>query len=80
MLLVNNMGIGVRYMKNIVIRGTGVYIPTNEVDNEQLDKHFEKCGLSVHSLMEHLGRKNDTLFQKVKIQLRCVKTQLRIVS
>ena len=44
-------------MKNIMIDGTGVYIPTNKVYNEQLDEHFEKRGLSVHSLMNHLGRR-----------------------
>ncbi len=44
-------------MKNIMIDGTGVYIPTNKVYNEQLDEHFEKRGLSAHSLMNHLGRR-----------------------
>lgn len=33
-------------MKNILIKGTGVYIPSNKVYNEQLDEHFEKQGLS----------------------------------
>lgn len=45
------------YMKNIVIEGTGAYIPDNKVYNEQLDEHFEERGLSAHSLMEHLGRR-----------------------
>lgn len=44
-------------MKNIMIEGTGVYIPANKVYNEQLDEHFEKRGLSAHSLMSHLGRR-----------------------
>lgn len=44
-------------MKNIIMDGTGVYIPTNKVYNEQLDEHFEKRGLSAHSLMNHLGRR-----------------------
>ena len=44
-------------MKNIMIDGTGAYIPTNKVYNEQLDEHFEKRGLSAHSLMNHLGRR-----------------------
>lgn len=44
-------------MKNIIIKGTGVYIPANKVYNEQLDEHFEKQGLSAHSLMNHLGRR-----------------------
>ena len=44
-------------MKNIMIKGTGVYIPPNKVYNEELDEHFEKRGLSAHSLMKHLGRR-----------------------
>lgn len=44
-------------MKNIMITGTGSYIPTNKVYNEELDEHFEKRGLSAHSLMNHLGRR-----------------------
>lgn len=44
-------------MRNVMIAGTGVYIPENKVYNEQLDEHFEKRGLSAHSLMEHLGRR-----------------------
>lgn len=44
-------------MKNVIMKGTGVYIPTNKVYNEDLDEHFEKRGLSAHSLMNHLGRR-----------------------
>ena len=44
-------------MKNILIKGTGIYIPPNKVYNEELDEHFEKLGLSAHSLMNHLGRR-----------------------
>ena len=44
-------------MKNILMKGTGVYIPLNKVYNEELDEHFEKLGLSAHSLMNHLGRR-----------------------
>ena len=44
-------------MKNILMKGTGVYIPPNKVYNEQLDEHFEKLGLSAHGLMNHLGRR-----------------------
>ena len=57
-----DVGIGLCFMKNVVIKGTGVYIPANEVDNEQLDDHFEKRGLSAHSLMEHLGRKKKIFY------------------
>ncbi len=44
-------------MRNIIIEGTGAYIPRNKVYNEQLDEHFEKRGLNAHNLMEHLGRR-----------------------
>ena len=44
-------------MKNVIIKGTGVYIPANKVYNEELDEHFAKRGLSAHSLMNHLGRR-----------------------
>lgn len=44
-------------MKNVLIEGTGVYIPENKVYNEQIDEHFEKRGLNAHGLMEHLGRR-----------------------
>ncbi|MCM1257534.1 MAG: hypothetical protein NC307_06735 [Roseburia sp.] len=44
-------------MKNVTMKGTGVYIPPNKVYNEQLDEHFEKRGLNAHNLMEHLGRR-----------------------
>lgn len=44
-------------MKNILIKGTGLYIPPNKVYNEELDEHFEKSGLSAHSLINHLGRR-----------------------
>ncbi|MCM1144293.1 MAG: hypothetical protein NC318_09840 [Blautia sp.] len=44
-------------MKNIKMRGTGVYIPKHKVYNQELDEHFEKMGLQAHGLMEHLGRR-----------------------
>ena len=44
-------------MRNVLIKGTGIYIPENKVYNEQLDEHFEKRGLNAHNLMEHLGRR-----------------------
>lgn len=44
-------------MKNVIMKGTGVYIPANKVYNDELDQHFESMGLSAHSLMEHLGRR-----------------------
>lgn len=44
-------------MKNVKMRGTGVYTPTHKVYNQELDEHFEKIGLQAHGLMEHLGRR-----------------------
>ncbi len=44
-------------MRNVLIKGTGIYVPENKVYNEQIDEHFEKRGLSAHNLMEHLGRR-----------------------
>lgn len=44
-------------MKNVIMKGTGAYIPSNKVYNDELDQHFEAMGLSAHSLMEHLGRR-----------------------
>ncbi len=44
-------------MKNIIMRGTGVYIPRNKVYNEEIDEHFESLGLNAHNLMQHLGRR-----------------------
>lgn len=52
-----NIRIGEIFIKNIIIEGTGAYIPHNKVYNEQMDEHFEKRGLSAHSLMKHLGRR-----------------------
>ena len=57
-------------MKNVVMDGTGVYIPPNKVYNEEVDEHFEKIGLSAHSLMNHLGEESAILFQKAKTRLR----------
>lgn len=44
-------------MVNVKMIGTGVYVPNNAVYNQDIDRHFEKLGLSAHNLMEHLGRK-----------------------
>ncbi|MCD7826626.1 MAG: hypothetical protein LUH14_11805 [Clostridiaceae bacterium] len=44
-------------MRNVKITGTGIYIPSNKVYNEDIDAHFEKRGLNAHNLMEHLGRR-----------------------
>ena len=44
-------------MKNVLIKGTGAYVPHNKVYNEELDERFDRLGLSAHGLMEHLGRR-----------------------
>ena len=44
-------------MRNVIMQGTGAYIPDNKVYNSELDEHFEAMGLNAHNLMEHLGRR-----------------------
>lgn len=44
-------------MRNILIKGTGIYVPHNKVYNEELNEHFAKRGLDASHLMEHLGRR-----------------------
>ena len=44
-------------MTNIIIEGTGAYIPTNKVYNEELEEQLQSRGLSAKSLMKHLGRR-----------------------
>lgn len=44
-------------MRNILIDGTGIYVPHNKVYNEELNEHFSKRGLDASHLMEHLGRR-----------------------
>ena len=36
--------------KNIVIRGTGIYTPKNEISNEYFLEHFRSLGLEVEGL------------------------------
>lgn len=43
--------------QNILIRGTGVYIPEHKVYNEELNEHFAHQGLDASHLMQHLGRR-----------------------
>ena len=51
------MGLGVRFMRNVIIKGTGLYTPHKKVYNEELNEHFAKRGLDASHLMEHLGRR-----------------------
>lgn len=44
-------------MRNILIRGTGIYVPSHKVYNDELNEHFSKRGLDASHLMEHLGRR-----------------------
>lgn len=43
--------------QNVTILRTGVYVPKNKVYNDYFIKHFEKKGVKVDGLMEHLGRR-----------------------
>ncbi|MCM1283979.1 MAG: hypothetical protein NC180_09260 [Muribaculaceae bacterium] len=42
--------------RNIIIRGTGIYTPSNEVSNEYFVEHFRSLGIQVDGLMKHLNR------------------------
>lgn len=44
-------------MKNVIIEGTGSYVPSNKVYNKEINAHFAKRGLDASHLMEHLGRR-----------------------
>lgn len=43
--------------QNIIIRGTGVYVPPHKVYNEYFIEHFHKMGVEAEGLMNHLGRR-----------------------
>ena len=42
--------------QNIMIRGTGIYTPANEVSNEYFAEHFRRLGVDAKGLMKHLNR------------------------
>lgn len=42
--------------QNIIIRGTGIYTPKNEVSNEYFEEYFRRMGVEVKGLMAHLNR------------------------
>ncbi len=44
-------------LENIIIKGTGRYLPKNKVYNEYFVEHFDKMGLKSEGLMNHLGRR-----------------------
>ena len=44
-------------VQNIVIRGTGIYLPKNEVSNEYFEEYFRRLGVEVKGLMTHLNRR-----------------------
>ena len=44
-------------LHNVVIKGTGVYLPANKVYNNFFEEHFNKIGMPVTGLMNHLGRR-----------------------
>lgn len=43
-------------VQNILIRGTGIYTPKNEISNEYFKEHFRRLGVEVQGLMKHLNR------------------------
>lgn len=43
--------------KNVLITGTGIYHPSNKVDNDYYIEHFEKSGKDITSFLDNLGRK-----------------------
>jgi 3-oxoacyl-[acyl-carrier-protein] synthase-3 len=43
--------------KNITITGTGIYHPSNKIDNNYYIEHFKKSGKDITSLLNDLGRK-----------------------
>lgn len=57
-------------MRNVIIQGTGIYIPENKVYNEQMDAHFEKEDLVLIVLWNIWEDESDILFQQMKMQLR----------
>lgn len=42
--------------QNIIFKGTGIYTPANEVDNEYFEEHFRRLGVDVKGLMKHMHR------------------------
>lgn len=42
--------------KNVIIKGTGIYLPANEVGNEYFEEYFRRMGVEVKGLMKHLNR------------------------
>lgn len=42
--------------QNIMIKGTGIYTPANEVSNEYFAEHFRRLGVDTKGLMKHLNR------------------------
>lgn len=43
--------------KNIIISGTGIYHPSNKVDNDYYIEHFKKLGKDIAPFLDNLGRK-----------------------
>lgn len=42
--------------QNVILRGTGIYTPANEVDNEYFEEYFRRLGVDVKGLMRHMNR------------------------
>ncbi len=43
--------------QNVIMKGTGVYLPEKKVYNDYFINHFEKIGKDAEGLMKHLGRR-----------------------
>ena len=41
---------------NVIIKGTGIYTPENEVDNDYFIEHFRRLGVDVKGIMKHMNR------------------------
>ncbi|MDE7477418.1 MAG: ketoacyl-ACP synthase III [Lachnospiraceae bacterium] len=55
--------------QNIIIRGTGIYLPKNEVSNEYFEEYFRRLGVEVKGLMAHLNRQKRFLADRDEASL-----------
>lgn len=44
-------------VQNVIMKGTGVYLPKNKIYNDYFVDHFEKMGKNVEGIMKHLVRR-----------------------
>lgn len=55
--ITNSESEGCKMVQNVIMLGTGVYVPPNKVYNDYFVQHFHEMGLESEGLMEHLGRR-----------------------